>query len=189
MQVGRRIMAVLGGWTLIFLQGITPVCTPVSAEDKIGRAVPSQGNIHIQSPGSPHVPYNTDPPTSGPHVSYIVRWGIHQAPITREIQVHNLEDGGVLIQYNCKDCQDLIANLEGIARLYQEKARGERAKTGSRHRSRYEHLILAPYPGMDAKITLTAWGRIDKFVEFDKARIIRFIEAYIGIDHHPVKEE
>lgn len=174
---------------LLFLAPFYDKAYAAAAEGEPGQPVPSQGNAHIQSPGSPHAPYNSDPPTSGPHVSYIARWGIHKAPILHEVQVHNLEDGGVVIQYDCKDCEDLIAKLEGIVRKYQEKARLERAKTNPRHPSRYERLVLSPYPGMDARIALTAWGRIDKLDEFDEARIVRFIEAYIGIDHHPAKGE
>ena len=51
--------------------------------------------------------------------------------------------------------------------------------------SSYEHqVILAPYPGMKTRIALTAWTRLDRFEEFDEKRIVRFIEAYRGIDHH-----
>jgi hypothetical protein len=38
---------------------------------------------------------------------------------------------------------------------------------------------------MSHKIALTAWSRIDKFNELDEERIVRFIDAYIDIDHHP----
>ena len=155
-----------------------------------GQTVPLQGNVHIQSPGSPHIPYNSDPPTSGPHVNFIMRWGIHKVPITLEIQVHNLEDGGVIIQYHCeKNCGDLVSRLESLVQQYQKKAEIDRSKTGEQHPSRYDHLILAPYPGMDTKIALTAWGKIDKFNQFDEERITKFIEAYVGIDHHPAKED
>ena len=44
---------------------------------------------------------------------------------------------------------------------------------------------FAPYPGIDKRIALTAWRRLDKFDEFDEQRIVRFIDAHIGIDHHP----
>jgi hypothetical protein len=174
----------------IFL-GLLTILTPwaFAQQDGPGQSVPSQGNLHIQSPGSPHPPYNSDPPTSGPHVPFIVRWGVHKVPITREIQVHNLEDGGVIMQYNCNNCAELVSKLEAIAQQYQKKAEMERSKTNSKHPSRYDHLILAPNPGMDARIALTAWGRIDKFNEYDEGRITKFIEAYIGIDHHPEKEK
>jgi hypothetical protein len=45
-------------------------------------------------------------------------------------------------------------------------------------------VVLAPYPGMPTRIALTAWTRLDAFDAFDEARIVRFIRAYRGIDHH-----
>ena len=132
-----------------------------------GTHVTSLGNAHLQSLTEAHQPYNSDPPTSGPHLGSIAPWGIHTSPIPKELQVHNLEDGGVLVQYNClQGCPDLVEKLKAIASGYETR------------------VILAPYPGMDKRIALTAWGRIDKFDEFDEKRIVRFISAYKGIDHH-----
>lgn len=131
------------------------------------RAVPSLGNRHIPVGASGTVAYNTDPPTSGPHYPTIVRWGVHEKPIARGFQVHNLEDGGVLVQYNCGDCPDLVEKLEGIARRYPK------------------FVVLAPYPSMKHRIALTAWGRIDTLETFDEARVTGFIKAFKGIDHHP----
>lgn len=132
----------------------------------IWQEVPSLGNAHVANPSTPHVPYNSDPPTSGPHTPYLAKWGIHDQPVPKEEQVHNLEDGGVVVQYNCPEgCPDLVEKLKAIVR-------------------RYDTVILAPYPGMDARIALTAWQRLEKFDDFDEGRIIRFIDAHIGIDHH-----
>ncbi|MBI4487478.1 MAG: DUF3105 domain-containing protein [Deltaproteobacteria bacterium] len=137
-----------------------------------GEFVPSMGNRHVGPPEVGLTQYNSDPPSSGPHLPSIARWGIHEAPIPKELQVHNLEDGGVLVQYNCpptnQECGTLIEKLAQIVR-------------------RYDHAILAPYPGMKQKIALTAWSRIDRFNEFDEKRIVRFIDAYINVDHHPRK--
>lgn len=129
--------------------------------------VPDLGNEHIPSLDTPHIPYNSDPPTSGPHVPWLAPWGVHHVPIPRELQVHNLEDGGVLVQYHCPEgCPDLVEQLKAIVRRYDK------------------HVILAPYSKMDRRIALTAWGRIDKFDEFDERRIVRFIDTHAGIDHH-----
>jgi hypothetical protein len=99
---------------------------------------------------------------------YIASWGIHPEPVSKELQVHNLEEGGVLVQYNCPQaCPDLVERLRNIVLRYDTQ------------------VILAPYPGMDATIAMTAWSRIDKFDQFDEQRIVRFIKAYRGIDHHP----
>lgn len=151
-------------------------------EDGPGTSVPSLGNRHISSIRATHPPYNSKPPTSGPHTHNVAKWGVYRQPIPNELQVHNLEDGGVLIQYDCKDCKNLIKKIEKLAWGYLKKAKKE-GKGGER--SRYGHLIVAPYPGMDTRIALTAWTKIDKLDDFDEARIKRFIEAYIGIDHHP----
>jgi hypothetical protein len=123
------------------------------------------GNEHIQSVSDPHVAYNSDPPTSGPHLPYIAPWGVHTRPIPLELQVHNLEDGGVVVQYNCT-CPELVEKLRGIVSKYDK------------------HVVLAPYPGMKTRIALTAWTRLDHFEEFDEKRVVRFIDKYRGIDHH-----
>lgn len=134
-----------------------------------GEFVASLGNRHISPSGIGLATYNSDPPTSGPHLPSIASWGIHENPIPKELQVHNLEDGGVLVQYNCpkttEECRTLVQKLTQIA-------------------TRYQHAILAPYPGLSHRIALTAWTRIDKFNQFDEKRIVKFIDAYINIDHH-----
>jgi hypothetical protein len=133
--------------------------------DLPGVKMPDQGNRHLQTASDPHETYNSDPPTSGPHLPYIAPWGVHTRPIPRELQVHNLEDGGVLVQYSC-ECPDLVAKLRGMVEKYDK------------------HVILAPYPGMPSTIALTAWTRIETLPTFDDKRIRRFIESYRGIDHH-----
>ena len=132
-----------------------------------GASLPDQGNRHIETLNEAIPPYNSDPPTSGPHLPYVAPWGIHAEPIPRQLQVHNLEDGGVMVQYNCPDgCPDLVGKLRAVV-------------------SGYEHqVILAPYPGMKTRLALTAWTRLDAFDDFDERRVRGFITAYRGIDHH-----
>ena len=36
--------------------------------DLPGQKLPSQGNLHVQTTSEPHEPYNSTPPTSGPHL-------------------------------------------------------------------------------------------------------------------------
>ncbi len=133
-----------------------------------GAVVPVLGNEHIASLTTWHPPYNSDPPTSGPHVGSIAPWGTHTVPIPKELQVHNLEDRGVAVQYNCpQGCPALVEKLKVIVDRHDR------------------HVLLAPYPGMDTTIALTAWGRIDRLDAFDADRITGFIRAYAGIDHHP----
>jgi hypothetical protein len=139
------------------------------------------GNNHVNSIEAPHMPYNSKPPTSGPHLPNIARWGIYDQQIPNELQVHNLEDGGVMIQYDCKNCDDVIAKLEALGKDYYKEADADKAK------GRYKHVIVAPYKGIGTLIALTAWGKIDKLDAYDEARIKRFVDAYVGIDHHPTE--
>jgi hypothetical protein len=133
--------------------------------DLPGAKMPDQGNVHISREGDPHEPYNSDPPTSGPHLPYLAPWGIHNRPLSPELQVHNLEDGGVLVQYNC-ECPDVVGRLQAIVRTYDK------------------FVVLAPYPSMKTRIALTAWTRIETMQDLDEKRVARFIDAYRGIDHH-----
>lgn len=144
---------------------VAPVAFAESA-DGPGRAVPILDHDYLRDPREPHPPYNSNPPTSGPRLRDLADWGVHRLPVPLELQVHNLEHGGVLIQYNCRrSCPELAASLEEAA-------------------APYESTIVAPYPLMEPRIALTAWGRIDTFEEYDADRVVRFIEAYAGRDHH-----
>lgn len=131
-----------------------------------GEFLPSLGNSHIPD-DQIFTDYNSSPPTSGPHYAGLAPWGISSEPIPDGRQVHNLEDGGVVIQYNCPDgCDELVEQLSSVVRQYDDR------------------VILAPYPEMESRIALTAWQRIARLDEFDEGAILSFINSYRGIDHH-----
>ena len=163
----RRRRTIIGIVAAAIVAGVVGYFAYQSAANLPGVSYPDQGNLHLQTEADPHVPYNSDPPTSGPHLPYIAPWGVHTAPIVKELQVHNLEDGGVVVQYHCPaGCPELVIKLAAIVKGYDRQ------------------VLLAPYPGLKTRIALTAWTRLDGFDEFDEARIVRFIRAYRGIDHH-----
>ncbi len=163
----RRQAWVIGGAVAVAAALVVGYFAYQSVAALPGVQMPDQGNAHLQLETDAHVAYNSDPPTSGPHMPYVAPWGIHTEPISKELQVHNLEDGGVAVQYNCPSgCPDLVGKLKAIVDRYPE------------------HVVLAPYPGMKTRIALTAWTRIDAFDGYDEGRIVRFIKAYRGIDHH-----
>ncbi|MBI3963107.1 MAG: DUF3105 domain-containing protein [Deinococcus sp.] len=124
-----------------------------------GLTVPLQGAQHV-SAGEAHPPYNSTPPTSGWHYDQPANWGIYTTSIPDEQQVHNLEHGGIMVQYRPDASPDLVQQLRQVVGRYRSK------------------VVLAPYPGLDAPIVLTAWGRIDQLGAFDEGRIVAFIDAY-----------
>ena len=173
MIAGIALLIVSGGYWL-FKEASKP---------QPGEFITSLGNKHIQNLTDDHEQYNSLPPTSGSHVGGKAPWGISDIPVPDELQLHNLEDGGVMIQYNCStgenfqdsatlsaqaqdECKKLVDNLASITRQYSDK------------------VLMAPYPKLDTRIALTAWTRIDKFNDFDKERTQKFIKAFKGIDHH-----
>lgn len=145
---------------------VTAAMNPASAYG--ARNLPDQGRAHI-APGQLHPPYNSVPPTSGWHYVNPAPWGIYDEPIDDETQVHNLEHGGIMIQYWCPEgCEDTVASLRAVAERYPSK------------------VILAPYSKpLEQRIALTAWRWIDTFDEFDEARIVDFINRHI--DQGPEK--
>lgn len=161
----RRLVGVMAVVAAVVVAGVVGYFAYKAVADRPGVQLPDLGNRHIRPGSVLDETYNSDPPTSGPHLPDIAPWGVHTRPIQAELQVHNLEDGGVVVQYNC-DCPDLVAKLKAIVTRYDKQ------------------VILAPYPTMKSRIALTAWTRLDAFDEFNEKRIVRFISAYRGIDHH-----
>ena len=163
----RRVQWVIGVAVVVVAAAIVGYFAYQSAADFPGVAYPDQGNLHVQTLSEPIAPYTSDPPTSGPHLPYVAPWGIHNEPISKQLQVHNLEDGGVVVQYNCPTpCPELVGKLKAIVQRYDK------------------HVVLAPYLGMKTRIALTAWTRLDAFDELDEGRVVKFISRYRGIDHH-----
>jgi hypothetical protein len=125
--------------------------------------------------GEEHPPYNSRPATSGWHWSILfeapVPWGIYTEPIADEAMVHNLEHGGIGIQYNCRDCSELVRRLEDFYSRYAAANRLPRYPGSTK-------MVIAPYYDMESRLALTAWGRIDTLDEFDESRIERFVAAY-----------
>ena len=132
-----------------------------------GESVAGQGNQHLTSITEEHIAYSTTPPTSGPHLNQKAPWGVSDARLPDELQVHNLEDGGVIIHYDPEKIDDSTkASLISVVNRYSDK------------------VILEPYADLETPIILTAWTKIDKLQAFNEDEITLFIAAYRGIDHH-----
>ena len=157
-QRRRRIWAIGGAAALVL--GAIIVVFFLTRGPTAGERVPLQGREHIAQ-GVSHTPYSSVPPTSGPHYFNPAPWRVYTEPLEDEVLVYNLEHGGIGIHYNCPEgCEDLVRRLVSVG-------------------DRFEHIIQSPYPNMDTRIALTAWGFLDKFEDFDGARIVDFIEDHI----------
>ena len=125
------------------------------------------GTPHLKSIDESHPAYSSVPASSGWHYGVTAKWGAHDEVVVDEILVHNLEHAGIGIHYDCPSgCDELVEELVRIIKPYHK-------------------VIVSPYPGMQNKIVLTAWGYIDKFDVFDEKRILDFIEAHINSSSAP----
>ncbi len=139
--------------------------TPVPELEVPGTFYPDIGRDHVE-PGETYDEYLSDPPTLGPHDPQPMPWGIYDSPVLKEKLVHNLEHGGLFVLYDCPEgCPELVDQLEPFVGRY--------AAGGVK-------LVLAPYPGMDSRLALVAWGYLDAFDELDPERIAQFLEADLG---------
>ncbi|HED03340.1 MAG TPA: DUF3105 domain-containing protein [Candidatus Fraserbacteria bacterium] len=111
--------------------------------------------------------YNSSPPTSGCHSPKLAPWGISAQPLAPELQVHNLAQGGVLLQYRPDIAKQSLSQLTQLV----QRLRGQR---------KYCKLLLAPYPGLNKALALTAWDRLDKLDKYDQAQVSAFIDAFIN---------
>ncbi len=101
---------------------------------------PDMGVQHLAA-GSPTPEYNSDPPTSGPHAQAPAPCGIYRQPVPDVSQVHSMEHGAVVVQYDPDLPPDQVELLERIDWSPAAK------------------VIVAPRPGNPAPVALTAWTR------------------------------
>ncbi len=168
-MITTRSLGILG---LILLSVALSACSGSGP----GETFQNQGAQHIADDAT-FDGYNSVPPTSGPHWGAPAPWGISTSPLPNERQVHNLEHGGVIIQYNTED-QELINNLTRFAQKQPNFPC---------------FLIVAPYPDMPFTIAITAWpgkpalppsqptyldGVRDTMDAYDEERLQEFISAY-----------
>ncbi len=125
------------------------------------RVIPIQVSQHF-GPSEAHPPYDSNPPTSGPHFPDPPQWGIYRAIFPDEKILHDLEHGGVWISYRDISDPDQVHQLEAIA-------------------GRYPNLIILTYrPANDTPIAVAAWGRLLTLDRVDAAQINNFFLRYSG---------
>lgn len=126
---------------------------------QLGESFASQGQQHI-AVGAPHAEYNSFPATSGPHYGQPQPWGVFGYEVAQETLVHNLEHGGIVIQYHPELLKGDIRTLETIQARFPNKT------------------VVAPNRQLKTPLALTAWRRLYTLDTLDEQKIVRFIESY-----------
>jgi Protein of unknown function (DUF3105) len=163
-------MAFRGGGNEALADGTVGPC--------VMKTYPPMGRQHVNNL-SAGFQYNSFPPTSGPHYPPGPKapavWNIYDSPVDEIALVHNLEHGGIVVQYGSKVPRATVAQ---IAQWYQASPLG---------------MVVAPLPrladihakapaGSESKIFLTAWTHAATCSAFDEDAFSQFRDAYRGPD-------
>jgi hypothetical protein len=129
------------------------------------------GDHSVLTPSGTSKKWNTNPPTSGPHYQQWVIWGAYSEPVYQGQIVHNLEHGGIYIQYG-PDVPK--ATVDQLKTFYDGHLNG---------------TVLAPLPRLGDKIALGVWttpanspnsgtAYLAKCTKFDDAAYAAFFKAF-----------
>lgn len=100
---------------------------------------PVDGQVHFETLPE-GFQYNTFPASQGPHYPVALQWGFYSQPLEEIRKVHNLEHGGVAVQWGSDVPADVV---QQIAAWYEKSPNA---------------LIAAPLPSLGDKVALTAWA-------------------------------
>jgi hypothetical protein len=109
---------------------------------------------------NPPPSWNTYPPSSGRHYYQWVLWGDYDTPVRLIQEVHNLEHGGMIIQYGNKVSK---SDIEEINAFWQKDPTA---------------MLVAPLPNLGNKIALTAWTQWAECTSFDQKAFKAFQSAF-----------
>jgi hypothetical protein len=131
-----------------------------------------QSRDHIDV-GAEHDPYNSTPPTSGPHYGTPADAGFYPNPLEPEQLVHNLEHGQIVIWY---DPEAADSTVEGIQALVED------ANSKAQRAGFVEPLLAAPFeglaPGFD--YALSGWRNLQSCASYSRAAIDDFRSEFQG---------
>ncbi len=138
---------------------------------------PGQGQRHLRPGQQPpkSFKYNSFPPTSGYHDATPAIFDAYSQPVPERHLIHNLEHGGIVVQYGSGVPQ---SDVDAVTRFYREDPTA---------------LVLAPLPKLGDKIALTAWnseppkdpnqktkgkGVLAECTKFDEGAFRKFRDTY-----------
>lgn len=109
---------------------------------------------------NPKPSWNSYPPSSGRHYFQWVLWGDYTEPVRLIQEVHNLEHGGMIIQYGSKVSKDDIAKIDAFWRADPTA------------------MLVAPLPNLGDKIAMTAWTNWAECTGFNQKAFKAFQSAF-----------
>ncbi len=137
----------------------------------VTRNIPLGNAIHVDM--CSHVSYATNPPSGGDHWPQWAAYRIYDVPVSREMYVHNLEHGAVVLAYRCEqaDCPDVVKVLTHSF----QSARDSFCAAPSPAR-----VVMTQDMLLDTPIAASAWGATYTATCIDEASLTAFVKSSIG---------
>ena len=122
-----------------------------------------QDATHIDV-GTPHDPYNSSPPTSGPHYEIPAETKFFPEQIPVEQVIHNMEHGQIVIFFQPDAESEIVTQVEQV--VAQEPAA----------------TVAAPYTDIESpyQLVLTAWGALQRCEQVSQEVVDDFRREYQG---------
>lgn len=133
---------------------------------EVGTRESDGGNAHTRPRGQ-QVQYPKTPPSSGAHWDPpLANWGVLGASVEDEQVLHNLEHGGIAIQYKPGLEPQQLADLQTLVRQLNG--------------GQFRKVLLRPYIDMEPNIVLTAWTWRHELQTYDRDQIVNFVRSHYG---------
>ena len=121
------------------------------------------------------VAYETNPPSGVEHWGTWAAFKKYTSPVPREMYVHAMEHGAVVLSYRCEGtCPEVVAALEKVF----DEAAGDPLclSAGAGPKAR---LVLTPDDKLDTPIAASAWGATYTATCIDTPSLAAFVkDAY-----------
>lgn len=141
---------------IVFLVAGSPLPEELSEVETF----PQMGRDHLAQGETPP-DYNSSPATSGDHSAAAAECGIYTSEVPDQVQVHNLEHGTVVIQYQPDLDPTEIQALQEYART----------KAG--------HILVAPRADLDDPVVVTSWTRMLRLPAADIDTIDVYYDQFV----------
>lgn len=141
----------------------------------ITEGLPNYGQTHVAV--CTKVAYATNPPASGNHWPIWAAFGTYEQPVPREMLVHDLEHGAIVMSHRCQgDCLEVLDAFEEVVAAHGVDticAAGVDPTVTSR-------FVITPDPELDAPIALSAWRATYVATCIDLPSLSAFVDAHYG---------
>jgi hypothetical protein len=176
-DMGRRQRAILyavagSGVVALVVVVLLIVLVGGSSNKSAAKTLAAAGCSYKHLPAQPRTPHyttlnptpkpswNSYPPSSGRHFYQWVLWGDYTEPVPLIKEVHNLEHGGMIIQYGSKVPK---ADIQKINAFWQKDPTA---------------MLVAPLPNLGNKIAMTAWTNWAECTSFNQKAFKAFQSAF-----------